>query len=329
MSIAPRLIRNWRLKLAALGLAVFLWAVVRTDPVSTTTVISAPVLVDLSGNPEWTTAAPPEPARVSVHVRGAARDIQRLQSTGVVMRVPMASVTGADTVVTLRPAWATVDGALTVERIDPPDVGISFERRDSAARPVSIRTVGELPDRQALAQPLQLSPVVVRVRGPAGRVSALDSIPIVPLDLSEVRGTGDYPVALDTTGLSGLAFATTTVSVRVRLEPLDEMEFASVPVVFGDETSETLRSELSVSPPLIQVALRGGRTRVAQATVPELRAEVVGPFVETMVPGEVRRVPVKLVGVPDLVEAVARPDSVLVSRGGGDQEDDQNPGGTP
>lgn len=329
MSVAPGLTRNWRLKLAALGLAIFLWAVVRTDPVSTTTVISALVLVDLSGNPEWATAAPPAPARVSVHVRGAARDIQRLQTSEVVIRVPMASISGADTVVTLRPAWSNVDGALTVERIDPPDVEVSFERRDSAARPVSIRTVGELPDRQALAQPIQLSPVVVRVRGPAGRIASLDSIPIVPLDLSDVRGTGDYPVALDTTGLAGLVFTTMTVSVRVRLEPAEEMEFSSVPVVFDDDVSEDLKGELSVSPPLVHVSLRGGRTRVAQATVPELRGEIAGPFVETMLPGEVRRLPVRLVGVPALVEAVARPDSVLVSRAGGDPEEDESPGETP
>lgn len=325
MSIAPGLIRNWRLKLAALGLAVFLWAIVRTDPVSTTTVISAPVVVDLSGNPEWATAAPPEPARVSVHVRGAARDIQRLQSSDVVIRVPMATVTGMDTVVALRPGWSNVDGALTVERIEPQEVGISFERLDSAARPVSLRTTGELPDRQALAQPLQLSPVVVRVRGPVGTLAAADSIPIVPLDLSEVRGTGEYPVALDTAGLPALAFATTTVSVRVRLEPLEETELPSVPVVFGDETPEALRSELSVSPPLIRVSLRGGRARIAQVTVPELHGEVVGPFIETMVPGEVRRVPVRLLGVPGLVEAVAHPDSVLVSRA----EEDESPGETP
>jgi hypothetical protein len=203
---------------------------------------------------------------------------------------------------------------VTVERIEPAQVALSFERSDSAARPVSIRTVGRLPERQALAQPLQLSPVVVRVRGPASRVASLDSIPIVPLDLSEVHGTGDYPVAIDTMGFPRLAFATTTVSVQVRLEAAEEVEVGSVPVVFGDAVDPSRREELSVTPPLIRVFLRGGRTRVAQVSVPELRGEIQGPFVETMVPGEVRRVPIRLVGLPELVEAEARPDSVLVER---------------
>jgi len=315
MSVAPRVMtRNWRLKLAALGLAVFLWAVVRADPVSTTAVITAPVEVETSASPEWTTASPPEPPNVSVHIRGSPRDIQGLGGTGVVVRVPVATGTGGDTVVVLRPGWASVDGALTVERIEPASVALSFERSDSAARPVSIRTVGRLPRQQALAQPLQLSPVVVRVRGPASRVSSLDSIPIVPLDLSEVRATGDYPVALDTIGFPRLVFTTTTVSVQVRLEPAEEADLGSVPVVFGAGADPTLAGELSVTPPLVQVFLRGGRTRVAQASVQELWGEVPGPFVETMVPGEARRVPIRLVGVPNLVEAEARPDSVMVQR---------------
>jgi hypothetical protein len=315
VSVAPRVMtRNWRLKLAALGLAVFLWAVVRADPVSTTTVITAPVAVEASASPEWTLANNPDPPSVSVYVRGSPRDIQSLQSAGVIVRIPVATVTGNDTVVTLRPGWASVDGALSVERIEPAQVALSFERSDSAARPVSTRTVGQLPDRQALAQPLQLSPVVVRVRGPASRVASLDSIPIVPFDLSEVRESGDYPVSIDTMGFPRLAFATTTVSVQVRLEAAEERELGGVPVIFGDDTDPARSAELSVDPPLIQVFLRGGRTRVAQVSVPELRGEIPGPFVETMMPGEVRRVPIRLVGVPELVEAEARPDSVLIER---------------
>jgi hypothetical protein len=56
---------------------------------------------------------------------------------------------------------------------------------------------------------------------------------------------------------------------------------------------------------------------------------VLAAFVETMEPGEMRRVPIRLVGVPALVDAEVRPDSVRVTRRGGTEDGGEEPGGDP
>lgn len=333
MKVVPRLMtRNWRLKLAALGLAVFLWAVVGTRPNNNSAVIPARVEVDMSANPGWTTARPPEPATVNVHVQGSFDDLQRIQRGGLAVRIPLEKVTGGDTVVTLRPAWASTDGA-TVERIEPAQVALSFARSDSAAKPLSIRTTGSLPEGKALAQPLQLTPGVVRIRGPANLVSAVDSIPVLPLDLSRFHESGTFEAPLDTAAFPEISFATTRPSVTVRLEDAVERVFGAVPVIFQDVPEGVPADEMSLDPPLVEVTLRGGQTRVDRVSAPDLRADVMGVFIETMEPGESRRVPLQLSGVPTLVAAVARPDSVWVrwrgGRGGQGEGGAGTPGGRP
>lgn len=317
MSVVPRVVtRNWRLKLAATGLAVFLWAVVRTAPDGTTATLPARVDVDMGGNPGWTTG-PPEPPVVDMYVRGSFADIQRVRGAGTAIRVPLGEVAGGDTVVTLRRDWAEVEAGLSVERIEPAQVRLTFERGDSAAKPITLRPVGELPEGVALAQPLQLTPVVARVRGPSSRVQAVDSIPTLGPDLSEIEGIDDSglrEVPLDTAGFPGLTFSPSIVSVGVRLEEAVERELQAVPVVIAGLPEEVPLSELSAEPPLVEVRLRGGRNRVSQAQVPDLIAEVDAIFVQTMEPGEVRVVPLRLQGVPALVEATANPDSVRVRR---------------
>lgn len=48
LSRAPNvLVRNWRLKLSALGLSVFLWALVQTEPPNQETFSAVPVRVEL------------------------------------------------------------------------------------------------------------------------------------------------------------------------------------------------------------------------------------------------------------------------------------------
>lgn len=327
MSVVPGLVRrNWRLKLAAVGLAVFLWAVVRTAPDGTATSFPVRVVVEMSPDSRWTPARPPDPAEVQVHVRGSFADVDRLRRSGTVVRVPVGDVSGGDTVVTLRNAWVGVEGGVSVERLEPAQVHLVFEEAVTAAKPVSLRPVGELPDDMALAQPLALTPVVVTVRGPASLVESVDSIPTMGPDLSEVTASGVVEVPLDTAGYPGLDFAVAKASVTVRLEEAVERVLDAVPVVIAGTPEEVPVSELTPEPPLVEVRLRGGRTRVGQAQAFDLLAEVAAVFVRTMEPGEVRVVPLRLRGVPALVEATASPDSVRVRRR---TEGDEPEGGGP
>ena len=71
------LLHNWHLKLAALGLAVLLWALVQTEPLSQETFAGVPIAVEVIDS-SWTLARPPSPANVELQLGGPAGEIIRL-----------------------------------------------------------------------------------------------------------------------------------------------------------------------------------------------------------------------------------------------------------
>lgn len=314
MSFVPRIVtRNWRLKLSAFGLAVFLWAVVRADPSDTNTVTSVPVVVELS-DLDWTLAGPPTPSSVDVRFAGSPRDFPRLgREDGPVVHVRVESVASTDTVIELERDWVAFSGrpGVLVQDISPSEVRLTFERTRAAAIPLFLRTTGELPRGVALAQPLALNPPTLRVQGPASRVEALDSIPLGPLDLGSVDRTDQYRVPIDTAGIGALTFSATQATVSVRLEQAVEQTFNGVPVALPEV--EGLDDEaLGVQPTTVDVTLRGGRTRVEQTDPTALRAVIPEEAVRDMEPGEIRTVPIHVRGVPELVRAFSTSDSVRV-----------------
>lgn len=312
MSFLPQwFTRNWRLKLAALGLAVFLWAVVQADPDNTNTFMNVPVLVQVD-NPDWTQARSPDPAEVEVHFSGSFRDITRVTRGGTVVRVPIETVTNPDTVVELRRDWVVTDGggSLVVQQISPGFVSLAFERTAQKLVPLSVQTEGELPEDVALVQALTASPGVVSVSGPASRVETLDSLPLEPLDLSDLRESGAYTVAIDTAGLAGVSLRSTTASVGVTLEEVIRQLVPAVPVVLAAYPPGADSTLVVVEPRFLPVTLLGARSRVSQTEFPVLRAVVDREALDGLAPGDERDVEFRLEGVPELVRA--RPDSERV-----------------
>lgn len=316
MSFVPGVVsRNWRLKLAAFGLSVFLWAVVKAEPdgVTTQTVSGVPVVVQVA-DVDWTLADSARPSEVEVRIAGsfggldpAPRDLR--------VQVPIDSVSAEDSVVQLRRDWVVSGSGETfqTEAIAPTRVHLTFERTRRVAVPISLRTIGSLPREVALAQPLGLNPAVVSVRGRVSRIEQLDSIPARPLDLGALDESGTVRLPLDTTGFGDLTFLTSEVAVEVRLEEAVErvLELSVRPdsVLPGVDSVE-----LALEPPTVRVALRGGRTRVAQATDGTVEATVPHGAIRELRPGEQRVLPLRIRGIPDLVRADPEVDSVRVIR---------------
>jgi YbbR domain-containing protein len=317
VSVVPGIVgRNWQLKLAAFGMAVFLWAVVRVEPNGTgvRTLTDVPVLVEV-GDPAWTTSGPPQPRSVDVRVGGAFGAFGR-PDEDVIVRVPIEAVAGRDTVVELRRDWVAARGesGLQVQDINPPRIRITFEETAEAAVPISLRTENDLPQDLALAQPLSVNPAVVRVRGRRSRVEQLESIGSVPLDLSSVQGSGTFGVALDTAGFSDLTFRSTEATVGVRLEPAVEQVFAGIPIALDEIPEGVDTTEVVTRPATVQLTLRGGRTRVAAVQREDLRGVVSARVFMALRPGEQRVVPLRILGVPELVRATSAVDSVRLVR---------------
>jgi YbbR domain-containing protein len=292
-------VNNWRLKLAALGLAIFLWALVQTEPRNSETFASVPVLIEMADT-TWTPSGPPVPATAELRLSGPAREIIRLAREGTSIRVPIREVGSPDTVVALRRDWVVLgDGSgLIVESLSPSAVQITLEHAVSRALRLTVRTEGTLPSHLALASPIGLNPTIVRVRGPASRVQSLDSIPLRPIALPSVLASGVFDIPVDTTGLGGIRVVPPNATLGIRVEDVIERVLSGVPVLAQAEAGE---HEVAVSPTTVAVTIRGARTLVTAVDPADLRAWVEPELLRGMAVGEARRIPVRLEGLPDLV----------------------------
>ena len=313
MSLTPRdIVHNWRLKLTALGLSVLLWALVQTEPRNAETVPGVPVVLEMSDT-MWSPSGAPSPAAVELRLSGPAREIILLARTGTEVRVPVGEVGSQDTLITLRRDWVVLGegSGLSVESVTPAAVRVAFEPAVGRSVPISLRTQGVLPGHLALASPLGLNPQVVRVRGPESRVVGLDSVPLRPLDLSTVSGSGVFELPVDTTGLGGVLVRPSSATVAIRVEDEVERVLTGVPIIARAEVGEPA---IIVDPTSVEVTLRGARTLVTAVDPADLRGWIAPESLRGMAPGEERRLPVRIEGVPNLVTAMVRDELVTVRR---------------
>ncbi len=306
-----RLTHNWRLKLLALGLSVFLWALVQNEP-NPETFPSVPVEVEVTDT-AWTTGGPPTPATVELRLGGPAGEMVRLPRQGPVVHVPIAEVGSRDTTVTLRREWVDLGAGtrLNVDAISPSSVHLTFERSLTRVVPAIVRLQGRLRTHMAMAGPVTLNPHMIHIRGASSRIEHVDSVLLRPLDLSNVDTTGTVRVAVDTSGLKGVHVSPQTVMVTLRVE--EEIE-RMLPAVRVEVDSQAIGGPVVVQPSSIRVTLTGARTPVTAVDPAKLSVRIAASELRGMTPGEERRVPVRVSGVPDLVSAAPEQDMVTVRR---------------
>jgi YbbR domain-containing protein len=223
--IRESLTQNWALKLAALSLAVLLWLAVRAEAPRTATFRNIPVQVDLR-DPGWQLAGEPEPSGIHVTVRGSASELMTLAGEPPRIILPVERV--ADTVETqvVPIQWVRLPAGAAraiVIGLRPDTIRLHYERLETRALPVRVRLTGELPDGSRLGRPVATSPVWVEVRGPVRLVSQLDSVPLMPVDVSGLRSTTNVPARVDTAVLERLRVTPSEVNVALRVRP-QEME---------------------------------------------------------------------------------------------------------
>ena len=317
MSWVPGIIvRNWRLKIAALALAVVLWVTMRLtdDRIGRVDLSRIEVRVE-HVHRDWFLRQPPAPSTVEMSVTGPMRDILRVAMSRPTIAIRVDSVHGEDSVLTLSPDWVTdVDrSSVTIENIRPSSVRLSFERNKEEEIPVTVRLTGELPDFLALVAEPRANLLFTRVRGAASVVDALETVFMEPFDLSGVTGPGRFEVALDTAGLGGLVVNPTSATLTVEVAPMRTRVLA-LPVEWSGADPE-----LVLESDVVTVTLYGAEEVLSGADTAALR--VVADFDEAVVRGAVDRdgeawVPLSLVGVPARVRGELEVDSVTV-RGSG------------
>ncbi len=315
-SLGGSLASDWRLKLAAFFMAVFLWALVRVGAPDQRAV-SIPVTVSLN-DPEWILMDDPVPATVEVRFSGPPTEVFRLTAIdGVSVTVPLTEVAGEEMVIALQDAWIPVDGyrGVIVEDILPSTVHVHLDHVATASVPVRITTRGSLPEHLALTRSVSVTPSAVRVSGPASLIQQLDSLDIVPVDLGEVDERGAVLTTVDTTGLARISGVPLEITLRIPVEESIDRVLASVPVWadVGVELEEA-GGTLEILPATVQLTLRGARTQVTNLDPSRLRVVVPSGELLGLGVAEERRVPIVVEGLPTYMTAAPAVDTVVVRR---------------
>jgi hypothetical protein len=308
------LTKNWQLKVSAVAMAVLLWTVPRFDSQSSQVLEAIPVRVQLT-DPNWVLIGNPSPAEVSVTLSGPARDLIALGVDRAPVLVPMDEVFSGDTTVLLRPSWFRGSGrdGVVVEDMTPAAVSLSFERIEERRIAFSASLSGDLPGGMSLAGPAKITPAAAAVFGAASQFEGVDSLRLMPLNLSLVEGPGPILLGVDTTGLQGLDILPLEASVEIPTEPTTAREFPDLPLLLPLLDSDP---QLQTRPSSVTVVLLGARSLVEGVELGALRVTIPTGRA-SLAPGEEERVVVVVEGVPELVEYRVTPDWVLLRRPAG------------
>ena len=311
-SLLGPLTRNGRLKVAAFGLSLFIWVLVRVGAPGQRDLL-VPVDIRLD-DPGWIVLGDPIPTTVLVRFRGPPTEIFRLTGlAGMSVSVPITEVSGEEMVIPLQPGWVPLDGyrGVQVEDIVPSAITLSLDRLITRSIPVRVSTRGRLPDRLALTRAPSLTPNLVRVTGPASLVENLDTLDIVPVALGELDEQATVETVVDTAGMGRVTIAPYALTLRIPAEESIERVFAGVPViadrVIGYGPIETF-------PETVQVIVTGARSRVSAIEAGILRAVVPAYAIRDLTNVEMRRVPIVVEGVPSYVSVLPGVDTVEVRR---------------
>ena len=315
MSVRPflqDLARDGRLKLAAFGLALFLWVLVRVgDPETRDLLI--PVEIRLN-EPGWIVMGDPVPAIVQVRFRGPPSEIFRLPGVdGISVTVPITDMSVGDMMIPLQTGWVSVAGygGVGVDNIVPGVINVRLDRLRTRDIPLRVSTSGRLPDDLGLMRALSMTPGAVSVSGPASLVDALDSLDIVPVALGDVEEQTTVETFVDTVGLGGLTVEPYGVTMRIPVEESIERVFAGVPVITDPIVGS---GPILVSPQVVQVTVRGARSKVSAMDADVLRAVVPSYSLRDLGDIERRLVRIEVDGVPTFVDVLPGADTVEVRR---------------
>jgi YbbR domain-containing protein len=306
--------RNWTLKVAAFGVALILWVAVRAETPTRQEFLDIPLRVEV-GDPEWVLAEAPTPSAVTVRLGGPSRELLSLAMDPPTVVIPMETVTSPDTSVSLSNAWVRMQDrpGVVVEAIQPASVRLSLEPIERATLPVALRLEGSLPSGFAMAGPPVSFPDRIRVSGPRSLMQELDSIPLLPLDLSEVTQSGLISVGVDTSAVAGLEVQPRSVDMEIPFEDRVQRVMSGIPIVLPSDLREQAAA-LELRPSTASVIVQGARSLVDRAdpTVFELVVRVEPDDLPQ--PGEEAEFPVALEGLPPLVGGQPQQAVVMVRR---------------
>jgi hypothetical protein len=300
-----RLTSRWKLKLAALGLAILLWVVVSAEQPTTQWL---PVRVDpVVRDPEFVLQGDAEPPIVRVRFEGAGRELWELALERPVLVLPLREVGNAATFA-LDPSMVQLpEGVHNVRVLDvrPAVVRVQLQRLATRTVPVRLRVGERSRQHYVVSDTPVVLPAEVRLTGPEEALAQIESISTRAFEIVPDDSTFSQRVFLDTTGLHGITLSAQEVRVRGRVDRRADRVFAVVPV--------TAPEELLVSPSQVRVTVSGPGHLVDALEPPSLRARVRRDSLPATVPARGMQAPLVVEGLPPGVKARTDPERVRVS----------------
>ncbi|WP_420129775.1 YbbR-like domain-containing protein [Longimicrobium sp.] len=297
------LLFNWRLKLAALGLAVLIWAAVSAEQVTSQWI---PVRIDpVVRDPEFVLAGAPDPAEVRVRFSGPGRELWELAIDRPSIVLPLADI-GNRRAFALDASMLRIPSGLSVnvQDIRPAVVRVDVQRLASRVIPVRARLGARSSQRYVLVRDLEVLPAEVRVTGPADRLAALDSVSTRSFDIVPDDSTFSQEVALDTAGMEGLSFSRARVRVSGPVDVRGERSIGGVAV--------SVPEGMMATPDLVQVGVSGAERVVGRVFPGGVRAYVPRDSLPAVLPPQGVDAPVVLDGLPPGASGRANPARIRV-----------------
>jgi len=303
--------RNWTLKLSAFGIALLLWVAVRAEAPNRQELTGVPVRVELA-DPQWALVGDPTPTTVTVRFGGPSRELIRLALERPTVVIPLEEVMSGDTVVLLRNAWVRLQDrpGVIAEDIQPSSVRLTLEPVERADLPPAPRWEGDLPDHLAFTALPVIEPPLVRISGPRSRLLPIDSIPLRPVDLSQVTGSGRIIVEVDTSLFPGLEIQPTSLEAEVVVEDRVERMISGIPVVLPEGIGAD--GGFQLRPATGAVLISGARSAVERADPTTFRLVLEVEAGGLPPAGDEAAFPIRLAGLPPLLEAEVRIDGAIL-----------------
>ena len=299
------ILHNWPMKLAALALALLLYARVQTQRVVTR---EFPVAVEVVLPPSRRLVTPLPPVRVRVAARGSELLAMRSLPTIVTRQIPD-TFSGAEWVIRLQPSDVPIPSGLDVTVMDvaPPQITVALS-------PVAVKTVRVAPRLRvvpesglALSAAPQVSPAVVRLIGAEHALAAIESVATVPVEIRGTAGPFLHAAAIDTLLLGGVRVDPARVTVSGEVGVLLERSIEGVPV----ESGAGSLTGIAVLPSRVVVSVRGPAPRVRTLTKDSVHVVAHAGAADAAAYARLT-----VLAPPGIVARVT-PDSVLLRRRGG------------
>ena len=243
---------------------------------------------------------------VKVSVRGPWTKLQHLDRTLEPIHIDLTKVHTPD--VRIDEDEIKLPAGVRVSSIVPSEVHVEFQPRVTRDVPVQPILEVQPADGYRVAR-VSADPTRVRVDGAKSAVDEIERVPTRPLRITDARGPVKGEVALEAPPLHTRFADSTTVSVRVDVQPaMVERTFDELPVKIIGLT----HMDATLEPAAARLVIRGPSPLIGDVSDKTVSLKVDASLIDTRPPAKYIRT-VTVSGLPAGVAAEVQPDTIMLT----------------